>query len=300
MAILMGIRGNTENKKECTKKVEGLMSQIKETIPEKIPYSYEMQRLLGITGSDDENHELREAIKTGNYKYGLPARLLILLGQLPHTENGKETDEVSTMFNQRKYLFMLDAPFEVSNMCCKIMKKDPAHRYAKETGRVPITAMMASESRLRASQWLKNGCNGFDMKAPISNPLSFWTEQDILLYIKQNNLPICSVYGDIVEDLSGTDEVEGQLTISDLEGYENMELFDAKRPPLKTTGCKRTGCMLCGFGCHLDKAGEGRFELLKKTHPKMYNLLDLIKNNGVTFREAIEWMNEHGNLNIRL
>ena len=276
------------------------MSQIKETIPEKIPYSYEMQRLLGITGSDDENHELREAIKTGNYKYGLPARLLILLGQLPHTENGKETDEVSTMFNQRKYLFMLDAPFEVSNMCCKIMKKDPAHRYAKETGRVPITAMMASESRLRASQWLKNGCNGFDMKAPISNPLSFWTEQDILLYIKQNNLPICSVYGDIVEDLSGTDEVEGQLTISDLEGYENMELFDAKRPPLKTTGCKRTGCMLCGFGCHLDKAGEGRFELLKKTHPKMYNLLDLIKNNGVTFREAIEWMNEHGNLNIRL
>ena len=57
--------------------------------------------------------------------------------------------------------------------------------------------------------------------------------------------------------------------------------------------------MLCGFGCHLEKPGEGRFELLKKTHPKMYALLDVVKNNGVTMREAIDWINEHGDLNIR-
>ena len=47
-----------------------------------------------------------------------------------------------------------------------------------------MTAQMASESRLRTSQWLKNGCNGFNMKSPISNPMSFWTEQDVLLYIR--------------------------------------------------------------------------------------------------------------------
>jgi hypothetical protein len=58
--------------------------------------------------------------------------------------------------------------------------------------------------------------------------------------------------------------------------------------------------MLCGFGCHLEKEGEGRFELLKETHPGMYKLLDKIENNGVTFKEAIEWTNEHGNLHIRL
>ena len=55
----------------------------------------------------------------------------------------------------------------------------------------------------------------------------------------------------------------------------------------------------CGFGCHLEKKGEGRFELLKETHPGIYGLLDVCKNNGVTMREAIDWVNEHGNLHIR-
>ena len=99
-----------------------------------------------------------------------------------------------------------------------------------------------------------------------------------------------------MEDRTGTDEVEGQMTISDIEGWENMELFDAARLPLKTTGCERTGCCLCGFGCHLQ---EERFEMLKKTHKGMYDLLDVIENSGVTYRQAIDWLNEHGNLNIK-
>lgn len=175
------------------------------------------------------------------------------------------------------------------------------HEYTKRTGRHFITAQMASESRLRTQQWIKNGCNGFDMKNPISNPMSFWLEQDVLLYIKENNLPICSVYGDIVEDWNRFDGVEGQMTISDIQGCEDMGgIFDAERPLLKTNGCSRTGCVLCGYGCHLEKPGEGRFEMLKYTHPRMYKLLDVMKNNGVTMREAIEWVNEHGNLDIRL
>jgi len=58
--------------------------------------------------------------------------------------------------------------------------------------------------------------------------------------------------------------------------------------------------MMCGFGAHLEKEGEGRFEMLKQTHPQMYNLLDACKNNGYTLRQAIEWTNEHGGTNIRL
>lgn len=42
--------------------------------------------------------------------------------------------------------------------------------------------------------------------------------------------------------------------------------FDCK---LCTTGQKRTGCIFCMYGAHLEN-GEGRFELLKKTHPKQY------------------------------
>lgn len=199
------------------------------------------------------------------------------------TKNGK-----TNLIDIRKYAFLTEAQFSISHMCCVAMKKKPVHDYSKHTGRKPITAQMAQESTLRMQQWIKDGCNAFTNKNPISNPMSFWTEQDILQYIQTRNLPICSVYGEVVEDYEAEGLMDGQVTFTDFAGDK---LF-------KTTGCKRTGCMLCGFGCHLNN--DTRFLQLKETHPKMYSLLDVIKNNGVTFREAIEWTNEHGNLNIRL
>lgn len=138
---------------------------------------------------------------------------------------------------------------------------------------------------------MQNGCNGFDLKIPTSNPMSFWTEQDVLLYIKENNLPICSVYGEVVTDYEAMGQCENQMSFAD------FGIFDKERPLLKTTGCQRTGCVLCGFGCHLEK--ESRFLRLKETHPKFHNLLYILKNNGVTYAEAIDWVNEHGNMNIK-
>jgi len=207
-------------------------------------------------------------------------------------ENIPEFDR--SKYSMEKYKFMLEAPFEISNKCCDIMKKNPAKEYSKRTGRNAITAQMASESRLRTQKWLQDGCNGFHLKRPISNPMAFWLEQDVLAYIVENDLEICPVYGDIVTDYAAMGQVENQMSLSD------FGVFDKERPTLKCTGCQRTGCMLCGFGCHLEKPGDGRFERLKETHPKMYGLLDVVKNNGVTMRQAIEWTNEHGNMNIRL
>lgn len=224
-------------------------------------------------------------------------RVQRLLGVLP--TKGKATLETipknRSQFSCVKYKFFLEAPFEISNRCCNVMKKTPVHRYARETGRYPITAQMASESRLRTQQWLKNGCNGFDMKAPISNPMSFWTEQDVLAYIKMNNLPIASVYGDVVEDVSG-DEVSGQLTMSDV--WADAGIFDAERPLLKTTGCKRTGCIFCGYGCHMK--GDTRFIDLKETHPKLYEyIMRSESEGGLGYKEKIDWINKHGNLKIK-
>ena len=227
-----------------------------------------------------------------NGKYGLPVRVLQIMGKFPHAKKGVATGEFSNRYDHSKYRFFLDAPFEISNKCCTVMKKEPAHRYMKETGRVPITAQMASESRLRTQKWLQNGCNAFDCKNPISNPMSFWTEQDILLYIKLHNLPICSVYGDVVVDYDKADIIEGQMDISDFLD-DGKELFDKDNLPLKTTGCSRTGCCLCAFGANCEKREDGRFLLLKQTHPKIYDLLDICKNNGVTYRDAIEWTNKH-------
>lgn len=195
-----------------------------------------------------------------------------------------------SVFDCSKYKFILDAPFNISHQCCEEMKHKPSYEYEKRTKRKAIVATMAAESKSRTKTWMQHGCNAFEAKRPVSTPMSFWTEQDVLKYIYDHKLRICPVYGDVVEDFEAEGLLENQITFDD---FKDDRIY-------KTTGSKRTGCVLCGFGCHLEKPGEGRFEMLKQSHPKMYHLLDVMKNNGVTFREAIEWTNEHGNLNIRL
>lgn len=69
-----------------------------------------------------------------------------------------------------------------------------------------------------------------NFKKNVSMPLAFWTEKDIWDYIKKYNLPYCPIYN---------------------------------------TGVKRTGCMFCMFGVHLEKR-PNRFELMKNTHPQLY------------------------------
>lgn len=189
----------------------------------------------------------RMTLKRNDGKYALE------LQKLMGTKKDKNGNK--SIFNQEKYKPLLYTDFVCSHYCCNVMKKKPSKAYAKEIGKKLITAQMASESRLRAQQWMKNGCNGFNMKSPISNPMSFWTEQDVLQYIKENNIPIASVYGDIVYA-----EDPEQMSLDDF-GY------DCGRK-LCTTGCNRTGCIFCAFGAHLDK--ESRFERLKKTHPRQY------------------------------
>lgn len=159
-------------------------------------------------------------------------------------------ENYKSQFSLNCWKELINADFDLSDKCCYLMKKKPVKTYEKG-GQLPLTAQMTDESLQREKQWLKNGCNGFDLKRPISNPMSFWTEQDVLQYIKENNIPIASVYGDIVyEDIDGQTRLEGC-------------------GKLCTTGCHRTGCIFCGFGAHLEK-GEGRFERLKRTHPKLY------------------------------
>lgn len=289
------------------------------------PYACYMADLLGIDRRIDKQNEQYKSLQMGVIPSGSEYRLRRLNGELTDSKGNY------SQFNQEKYKFFLDAPFEISDLCCDIMKKKPAHDYEKETGRKPIIATMASESVMRTQKWLQDGCNAFNVTRPRSNPMSFWTGQDVLLYIKENATSmsntycrikptkdevmkygkrivyrttgatapyfpkeygaICSVYGDVVTDYEAMGQCENQMSFAD------FGLFDNERPLLKTTGCDRTACVLCGFGCHLEK--ESRFLRLKETHPKFHNLLYVFKNNGTTYAEAIDWVNEHGNMNIK-
>lgn len=232
------------------------------------------------------------------YPHKMPVRVLQMIGKVPHKKNGVYTGELSQMFNRSRWGFCLNMPYgQLSNKCCAVMKKQPMKKYTHETGRKPITAQMASESMARQSQWLKKGCNAFEATHPISNPMAFWTEQDVLEYIKKYDIPICSVYGDIVEDTSNTDTIEGQMRFDDLSS--DLWSDELEQPKLKTTGCDRTGCMFCGYGCHLEK-GEGRFERMKQTHPKQYEwIMKPWDEGGLGYKDVIDWINEHGDLDIR-
>lgn len=157
-------------------------------------------------------------------------------------------------FDLSKYAPLLEAiDIPISDICCKVMKKSPAYEFEKTTGKKPIIGTMTEESRFREAAWLHSGCNSFDGKRPSSKPMSFWTEQDVLRYIKENNIPICSVYGDIV----AVDSEKNQYAET---------LFDGMK--LRTTGCHRTGCVFCAFGAHC--RDDTRFLDLKQTHPKQY------------------------------
>ena len=161
--------------------------------------------------------------------------------------------------NCEKWKFLLDSPFKISHQCCDVMKKRPAKKYAKETGLKPYIATMADESQLRKSNWLKNGCNAFKKNDPSSQPMSFWTEQDVLEYIVKFNLDYAKVYGEIKQDESGK---------------------------YYTTGADRTGCMFCMFGCHLEKE-PNRFQKMKETHPRQYEYC----MNKLGLKDVLEYIN---------
>lgn len=176
---------------------------------------------------------------------------------LPDTPNNDRSN-----YNCSKYEYLLDAPFDISNKCCDIMKKNPFKKYEKECNRKGFVGTMAVESLARRQAWIRTGCNAFNSSVPKSSPLSFWTQQDILQYIKTYNIPIAKVYGDIV-----------------INDNNKLEL----------TGVNRTGCMFCMFGVHLEKK-PNRFQRMKSTHPQLYdycinklNLKEILEFIGVPY-----------------
>lgn len=174
----------------------------------------------------------------------------------------------------KKWAFLTDAPFAISDQCCDVMKKAPFKKYEKATGRKKFVGTLAEESQLRRTNWYQHGCNSFDGGKARSAPMSFWTEQDVLQYIKENDLPIASVYGDVVPE-------DGQVVL-DINGLES--------PKLKTTGCDRTGCMFCMFGCHLE--GEpNRFQRMKETHPRQYDYcMRPIEEKGLGLGAVLDYL----------
>ena len=136
--------------------------------------------------------------------------------------------------------------------------------------------------------------------------MSFWTEQDVLLYIRENHIPIASVYGNVEIDYSANGQVDGQLSFSE------MGLFDLDLPTLRTSGLSRTGCFACLFGAHLEKTWEdNRFcNAQKCSNPKLTDWMlrggEFRKSdgkwhphNGLGYWFVMEWCNKYGNMKYK-
>jgi len=130
----------------------------------------------------------------------------------------------------KKWRWLLDAPFRVDAYCCSVLKKQPAAAYERSTGRHGMTGEMASDSTARRAHWLQHGCNAYATGRPMSHPLSIWTTADVWTYLRAGSVPYASVYD---------------------------------------MGYKRTGCIWCMFGAHLESR-PNRFELLRQTHPRLW------------------------------
>lgn len=143
------------------------------------------------------------------------------------------------------------------------MKKAPFKEYQKKTGRMPFIGTTQDESFRRQREYERTGCNVYDAKVPKSQPLGFWTKQDVLRYSYEPMLDICDVYGDIV--------------------FENGIY--------RTTGVDRTGCMFCAFGAHLE-AYPNRFQRMQMTHPRHheYCMRDWDKG-GLGLNRVLDYIN---------
>ena len=210
----------------------------------------------------------------------------------------------NSYYSKKKYLFMLAAPFEISSVCCDVMKKSVIHKESHIAKQYSITGETASESLLRTQKWLEHGCNGFNLKEPKSTPLAFWTEQDILLYIKLYNINYCKdVYGEIVP-------VNRNLVDIDWEKQSTLDALNTEKITLETTSeNKRTGCLYCGFGLHLEKE-PNRLDYLFKYKQKQYDFImrggsfknGLWKPNskGLGFWFCYAWINKYGKMDIHV
>ena len=115
---------------------------------------------------------------------------------------------------------------------------------------MPLVGVRAAEAKNREITYLKHGCNAYELDSPRSWPMAFWTDEDVREYIMSNDLEYCSLYD---------------------------------------MGYTRTGCFPCAFGVHLEP-WPNRFQLMQKTHPRLWNLcMDRYGLQGV-FEFMNEWL----------
>ena len=192
--------------------------------------------------SKEVSHDIENCRKN---PYGISARKKLWLGNPNHIP--------------LRWMYLLNEPYEVSDRCCYHLKKAPVHKYIHDTRTYPFVGILASESRMRSTSYLRRGgCNSFDTNVrayPTSWPLAIWNDEDIWAYIRDRNLKLPEVYA---------------------------------------LGANRTGCMGCGFGIHRSSTA---LDTLRRLYPRWYDTIMDYENNGIRYGDAIQKVIDKSNGN---
>ena len=108
--------------------------------------------------------------------------------------SGIKQMSLDSRFGGKRYEYLIDAPFRISRDCCDILKKKPAKKYARETGRAPYIGMLAEEADVRRQSFVMHGENNIESDRPTSNPMMIWTDEDVWEYIRRYELPYSRIY----------------------------------------------------------------------------------------------------------
>ena len=213
----------------------------------------------GIKYSDIEPH-LDQGVSTADYLRTLHFPATIILRLSGYT---RENHVCKTWSIPKKWRFLIDAPFPISEHCCDILKKQPIKLVQKEVQANPIYGTLAEDSQMRKDAYLKTGCNAFKNGHGKSTPIGFWTRQDVLRYLYEFNIPIAPPYGSITKLDNGQFEFTGE---------------------------HNTGCKLCLFGYHLEHE-PNRIQRLAALEPNTYKfVMKSREEGGLGYREVMDYL----------
>ena len=226
----------------------------------------------------EENRTVRHAIITGEtgayggYQKNSRMRLSqVWLEKFGGYENENESVNYQT------------PDFLVSSKCCYYLKEKPCDDWAREHNSVPFLGLMASEGGRRAKALMMHGCNYFGKSAIRSAPFAIFLRDDILRMALEMNDWYQTHYSEY-----GFEPLES--TIPKIYG----EIKQNHKGEFYTTGAKRTGCDICGFGVHMEKR-PNRFDLLRERNPKawdywMFNVCRDKKGNPYGWAKVLDYI----------
>ena len=178
--------------------------------------------------------------------------------------------------------------FKVSHKCCYYLKEAPCDIWAKEHNSVPFLGLMASEGGQRADALEENGCNYFGKTTIRSCPFAFYYHSDVIHLAVDLGVHIPEIYGEVMV----SDHV------NEFGDYEYT-----------TTGEKRTGCSMCGFGIQMEERPH-RFDRLYERNPKewefwmtkccthedgtKYGWGEVLDYIGIAWRDPEHWWLDNG------